>query len=140
MSRKWEKVLGIAGAVLVVVFLGGFSLTINNISMAEFQETIVPIFEDSLPNIGTEEGLQNMQTLGAWFGATVFLTLILVALGTLFVSSNKYPKRAAICYGVAGLVVLFGSQLVAYPLAFIFFVVTAMCLFRKQEERQSADA
>ncbi|UJF15668.1 hypothetical protein LZ578_00180 [Jeotgalibaca sp. MA1X17-3] len=131
MNRKWEKGIGITGALLVVIFLGGFAVTINQINMADFQDTIVPIFKDVIPNIETAEGLESMKTLGAWFSVTVFLTIIMVALGTLFVTRNKYPKRAAIFYGLAGLVVLIGSQLIAFPLAFIFFVVAGLCMWRQ---------
>lgn len=136
MSRRWEKIIGIAGAVLVVVFLGGFAVTINNMNMADFQDTIVPIFKDVIPNIETQEGLENMKTLGAWFSATVFLTVVMVALGTLFISRNKYPKRAAVCYGLTGGVVLFGSQLLAFPLAFLFFVAAALCILRRPAEER----
>lgn len=138
MTRRLEKNIALIGAVLVLIFLGGFSITIMNIDQANYQSVIVPIFEESMPNVSTAEGLEGMQTLAAWFGATAFLTLILVAVANLFVTNNKYPKRAAVFYGLTGLLVLFGSQLIAYPLAFIFFVVMGFCLLRKEEEEEIA--
>lgn len=136
MTRRLEKNIALVGALLVLVFLGGFSLTIMNIEQASYQEVIVPFFEGSMPDIASEEGFEAMRTLAAWFGVTAFLTLILVAVANLFVSNNKHPKRAAIFYGLTGLLVLFGSQLIAYPLAFIFFVVMGLCLLRKEEEEE----
>ncbi|AZP04471.1 DUF4064 domain-containing protein [Jeotgalibaca ciconiae] len=132
MSRKPEKVIAIIGACLVLLFLGGFALTVLNMDIEKYREVIVPIFEGNFSDLASEEGFQNMRTLGAWFSATAFITLVFVALGNLFISNNRYPYRAAICFGLTGIAVLFGSQLIAYPLAFIFFVVTAMSLFRKK--------
>lgn len=136
MSRRIEKIIAIVGAVLVVIFMGGFSLTIYNMDEAAFQEVIVPIFIDTMPQIGTEVGYETMRTLAAWFGITTFLTVALVALANLFVSNNRYPKRAAVFYGVTGIVVLIGSQMIAYPLAFFFFVTMGLCFLRKEEDAE----
>lgn len=133
MSRRPEKIIAIIGAVLVVILLGGFSLTIMNMDEIAYQDVIVPIFVDTIPDVGTVDGYESIRTLAAWFGVTAFLTAGLTALGNLFVSHNKHPKRAALFYGATGLIVLLGSQLIAYPLAFIFFVVMGMCLIRKEE-------
>ena len=130
MNRKLEKTLGIIGAGLVLVLMGGFALTIMNISFDQFVEVIAPAFQDSVVNVASEEGFETVRTLAAWFAVTAFVTLALVALANLLM--NRYPNRAAVCYFVTGLVVLFGSQLIAYPLAFIFFVVAALALLRKE--------
>lgn len=130
MSRRPEKIISILGVLLVLIFLGGFSLTIINITFDQYQEIIAPIFQDITGNMPASEGFQTVKTLGAWFALTAFVTLILVAIGNLAV--DKYPKRAAILYAASGIAILLGSQRVAYPLAFIFFVVTAMSLLRKE--------
>lgn len=132
MSRKPEKIIGIIGAVLVTLFLGGFTIVFNSLDETTYQETILPVLGDSIKGLSTAEGLDFLKTLGAWFGFTVVLVLVCVAIGTLFVNNNRYPKRAAIFYLLAGLITLIGSQTLAYPLAFIFFVVTALCLLRKE--------
>lgn len=136
MSRRLEKILGLVGAALVLLLLGGFSLTVNEMDTATFREAILPVMGESLPDISTEEGLLLTKTLGAWFGYTAFIVVGLTALATFFVSKGKYIKLAALFYGLAGVVTLLGSQLIAYPLAFIFFVVTALCFIRKQPQKE----
>lgn len=131
MSRKLESTIGLVGSVLVVILLGGFSVTILRVDIQEFQTIIAPVFEGAMPDIHSKTGFENMKTLGAWFGITTFLTLILSALGNFFISANKAPKKATLLYIAAGLVVLIGSQLIAYPLAFIFFVAASFSLLRK---------
>lgn len=131
MSRKLEATIGLIGAILVLIFLGGFAVTMFRVNMGDFQTVIAPIFEGAIPDIHSAAGFESMKTLGAWFSVTAFLTLILTALGNFFVSGNKFPKRAAAAYVGSGLVVLLGSQLIAYPLAFIFFVAAAFSLLRK---------
>lgn len=136
MRRRLEQILGIAGATLVLLLLGGFSLTVNGMDAETYRGAILPIISESLPDMSTEEGLLLTRTLGAWFGCTAFIVAGLTALATFFVSKGKYVKLAALIYGLAGVVTLLGSQLIAYPLAFIFFVVTALCLFRNQPQKE----
>lgn len=134
--RRLEKVLGIGGALLVLLMLGGFSLTVNAMDSSSFQEVIAPVLGNAMPDATTEQGLLFIKTLGAWFGFTAFTVVGLTALATFFVSKGKYVRRAALFYGLAGLVTLLGSQLIAYPLAFLFFVVTVLCLFRNQTQEE----
>lgn len=133
MTRRLEKIIGIVGAVLVTLFLGGFTIVFNAMNETEYKETILPILGDNFEKLTTSEGMEFLKTLGAWFGFTVVLVLVCVAVATLFVNNNRYPKRAAIFYLLAGLITLIGSQTLAYPLAFIFFVNTAFCLLRKEK-------
>lgn len=137
MSRRPEKIIAIIGTILVLLFLGGFSLTIFGMDEATFNEVVVPIFKETIPGMDAQDGFESMRTLAAWFGVTAFLTLVLVSLGNLFVSHNKYPRRAAIFYGASGVIVLLGSQLVAYHFAFLFFVTMGMCLLRKPAEENN---
>lgn len=133
MSRKLEATIGLVGAILVLFFLGGFAVTIFTVNMMEFKTVIAPVFEGAIPGINSASGFENMKTLGAWFSITAFLTLILTALGNFFISGNKAPKKAALSYLISGLLVLFGSQFIAYPLAFIFFIAASFSIFRKKK-------
>lgn len=137
LRRRLEIVIGIIGAVLVTIFLGGFTIVSNQLDNKNYKETFYPIFADTFKGMNESEGIEVLKTLGAWFGVTVFLVLVCVALGSLFINNNRYPKRAGILYLAAGVITLFGSQLVAYPLAFIFFVVSAMCFLRKEPDNVS---
>ncbi|WP_071131883.1 DUF4064 domain-containing protein [Enterococcus timonensis] len=139
MNRKLEQILGIIGAAAVLLFLGGFTVVTNGLEEATFAEKYADTFATLIDGLGVEEGLTVLKTLGAWFGVTVFIVLILVALATFFIHHNRYPKIAGLFYLLAGLVTLFGSQLVAYPLAFIFFVVAALCFLRKDGANVSSE-
>ena len=132
MKRKLEMITGIVGAVIVTLSLGGFTLITKELDKATYIKVFKPIFGKDLN--GTDaQGMELMKTLGAWFGFTVMIVLVLVVLATVFIRNNRSPKLAALFYALAGLATLIGSQNIAYPVAFIFFVVTALCVLRKVE-------
>lgn len=131
MNRKLEKRIGIGGMVLVTLILGGFSVVMNQLNAEDYQNIFQPTFAEALKSLSVEEGILLFKTLSAWFAATVFIVLILGALATLLITKNKYPKLAGISYLFAGIVTLIGSQLIAFPLAFVFFISAILCFFRK---------
>lgn len=137
INRKIEKILAIVTASLVLVWLGGFSLIVTNIEYDQYQNVIAPNFAESIPNIYSQEGFESVRSLASWFGFTAFLSLFPMAIGVFFI--DKYPKRAALAFLIAGLIVLFGSQLIAYPLAFIYFVIVALALLRKETTDESEE-
>ncbi|MGX7132699.1 DUF4064 domain-containing protein [Enterococcus songbeiensis] len=131
MNRKIEKGLGIVGMVLVTLFLGGFSVVMNQLSTESYQKIFQPVFSEVVKNLSVDEGILLFKTLGAWFAITVVVVLFVGAAASLFITKNKYPKLAGICYFIAGLAALIGSQLLAFPFAFLFFVSSILCFFRK---------
>lgn len=133
MARKWERIIGLVGMVLVTVFLGGFSATVNLMKPAQFEKILKPMFASGLKGVSTKQGLMMFKTLGAWFGYTVIIVLVLGVIANLLLRHHKRVRLAGGLYVVAGLVTLLGSQLIAYPLAFIFFVVAVLCFMRKEQ-------
>lgn len=131
MSRRLELIIGYIGAAIVVLFMGGFAVVMNMLTKHEYQTVVYPVFEKYLNEISTQKGLTLFKTLGAWFGFTVIAVLILVAIASMLLRAHKRIYLAASLYFVAGLATLFGSQMIAYPIAFIFFVVAALCFLRK---------
>jgi hypothetical protein len=129
MTRTIERVFGLIGAGLVTVALGSVAILVNNITLKEYQATFAPVFGKQLSTMSGPQQLVALKTLGAWFSVTVMLVLILVAVATLVV--KKYPKRGGLLYLACGLVALFGSQLIAFPFAFLFFVAGVLCFMRK---------
>lgn len=132
MSRRIEKIIGYIGIALTLFFLGGISLVIMNMELVDYQAIIVPIFETTAPEFATDVGYEMMRSLSAWFGVTAFVHLFSSVLGIYLISKNRNPKIAGVCFTITGLIVLFGSQLIAYPLAFIFFIAAAFCFLRKE--------
>lgn len=131
MKRKWEAVIGMVGIVFCVIFLGGFSLTMTSMDEETYKETVFPILQDGVSLGAVQDSLEAMKVLSIWFGITLLLVLIFVATATAFIWRNCYPKWAAVLYLVAGLSTLIGTQFIAFPIAFLFFLAGALCLFRK---------
>jgi hypothetical protein len=72
--------------------------------------------------------MELFQTLGAWFGVTVIIMLVLSVLGTFFLVSRKNLLAGSVCFILAGIDLLLGSQLVAFIPAFPFFVSGVLAL------------
>lgn len=131
MSRKLEIIIGYVGAALCLVFLGGFTVITNVMTETDYQKIFQPIFNKGLVGLSDQAGMTLFQTLGSWFGITLIAVLIIVAIANLLLRHHHRIKIAGLLYLFAGLITLFGSQLLAYPLAFIFFVVSGLCFLRK---------
>jgi phosphoglycerol transferase MdoB-like AlkP superfamily enzyme len=136
MKRKWEVMIGIAGVILCVIFLGGFSLTMTSMEESIYETTVFPILQAGVSEEYVSESFEAVKALAIWFGVTLLLVFILVALATLSIWRNKSPKRGAVLYIFAGLATLIGTQFIAFPLAFLFFIAAALCLYRKLKEKE----
>ncbi|WP_390410200.1 DUF4064 domain-containing protein [Lacticaseibacillus jixiensis] len=133
MTRKWERIIGLIGMILVTGLLGGFSATVNLMKPAQYEKILAPMFASSLQGVSAKQGLLMFKTLGAWFGYTVIIVLTLGVIANLLLRHHKRVRLAGGLYLIAGVVTLLGSQLIAYPLAFIFFVVAVLCFMRKEK-------
>ena len=131
MKSKLELWLGWIGAGLSLVFLGGFSFMMNQVSVDEFENAFFDVFESMIRSMGIEEAYQVFRTLGAWFGFTLLAVLILVSVASLLIGYRNYRKRAGIIYLLCGVTCLIGSQLIAFPIAFFFFLSGGLCFLRK---------
>ncbi|MFS0778226.1 DUF4064 domain-containing protein [Neobacillus sp. 3P2-tot-E-2] len=139
MKRKWEVIIGIAGVLLCVIFLGGFSLTITSMEESTYATTVFPILQEGVSEEYVSEGFEAVKALATWFGVTLLIVFILVALATLSIWRNKYPKRGAVLFIFACLVTLIGTQFIAFPIAFLFFIAAGLCLFRKLKEKEGVE-
>ena len=120
MSKaKWS---GWIGMVLALVFMGGFSLAINQMT--------------------AEAALAQFQTLGAWFGFTLLALLILVSVATMLVRYRNYRKQSCAIYFLTGVVTLIGSQMIAFPIAFCFFLAAGFCFLHHDDghKKKTTDA
>lgn len=138
MKRKWEVMIGIIGVILCVIFLGGFSLTMTSMEEGIYETSVFPILQEGVSEEYVSESFEAVKALAIWFGVTLLIVFILVALATLSIWRNKFPKRGAVLFIFAGLATLIGTQFIAFPLAFLFFIAAALCLFRKIKEKEGA--
>jgi hypothetical protein len=138
MKRKWESIIGITGALLCLIFLGGFSVTITTMDENTFEAAVFPVLQADAAKAHVSESFEAIKTLAVWFGVTMMGVLVFTGIATLFVRKNKNPKAAAGFYTLAGLTALAGTQLIAFPFAFLFFLSAALCLFRKIQPKEGA--
>jgi hypothetical protein len=139
MKRKWEVIIGIAGVLLCVIFLGGFSLTITSMEESTYATTVFPILQEGVSEEYVSVSFEAVKALATWFGVTLLIVFILVALATLSIWRNKYAKRGAVLFICAGLATLIGTQFIAFPIAFLFFIAAGLCLFRKLKEKEGVE-
>ncbi len=132
MKRKLELWIGWITAAMIVVFLGSFSVLVQNLTIEQYQSIFFPVFESSLEGLSANEGILLFQTLGSWFSFTVIFVLILTSLGSLFLNSRFDNRITALWYFLAGIVTLVGSQFIAFILAFPFFVTSILCLKKRK--------
>jgi hypothetical protein len=131
LKRKWEVMIGVVGVLLCVIFLGGFSLTITSMDEVTYKETVFPILQEGISISYVNDSLEAIKALAIWFGIALLLVLIFVVFATALIWKERFPKWAAILYLFAGLTTLIGTQFIAFPIAFLFFLAAALCLFRK---------
>lgn len=122
VSRKVELWLLSIGAFLAALFLGGFTAAMNQVDEATFERVIKPTLAASNPDASTAELFEMAKTLGAWFGFSLILVLLLSAAGFFIARRRPELKRAGVWVAAAGLACLLGSQLILFPIAFLFFV------------------
>lgn len=139
MKRKWEVIIGIAGVILCVIFLGGFSLTITSMEESTYETTVFPILQEGVSEEYVSQSFEAVKALAIWFGVTLLIVFILVALAALSIWRNKYPKRGAVLFIFAGLATLIGTQFIAFPIAFLFFITAGLCLLRKIKDKEGVE-
>ncbi|MFB5760395.1 hypothetical protein [Paenibacillus medicaginis] len=143
--RKWEIGLCWLASVLSTVFAGGFSMVILQMPLGTFETTLFPLLQDNDGGLMLQESYEGMRTLGAWFGITVLAVLILAILAGLCGARSSRLIVATICYMLAGLCLLLGTQYLGFPLAFCYFVAAALCVIRNRrlvmadEEKENSE-
>ena len=122
IRRTAELWLTGIGAGLALLFLGGFALVVNRLDEAAFEEVVRPVLLGGAGHLSPAEAFEAGRTLSAWFGFTLLLVLALAAVAVLLTRSRLWRKAPGWWLFAAGVVCLVGSQLIAYPIAFFFFL------------------
>jgi len=133
VSRRPEKWISGIGLALAGLLQGGFTLTVNASSEAEFTEKILPAMQAAGMQ-PTGDAYEGARTLAAWFGFSLIIVLALCAVG-LFIASRRPERRSTgWWFAGAGLICLVGTQLVLYPVAFFFFLAAALFAVRSTQQ------
>lgn len=136
MKQSIEQWLGWMGIGLSIVFLGGFTLVMNQITVTQFSTLFSAVFPAVFNQMPEEEAFRQFKTLGAWFGFTLLIVILLVVVANSLIMYRNYRKAAAVILALAGLICLVGTQYLAFPIAFLFFAAAALCLIRKPKPRK----
>jgi hypothetical protein len=131
MKRKFEQIVAIINTILFSLFFGGYSAVILTLDKKNYHGALKQIFGTAFNGLSTEKQLTILQSLGAWFGLTVILVMLLTLITNYLIKDNRSQKKAAVMYIVIGLVALMGSQMQGFVFAFIYFSLAVLCLFRQ---------
>lgn len=123
----WLTAIAIALSVLA---LGGFSLVMNQIDAGGFEEVIMPALLGEQSGMSLEHAFEAGRTLGAWFGVTLIAVLLLASAGIFFTRRRPWRRASGWWFLAAGLACLLGSQLILFPLAFVYFAVAGLFALR----------
>ncbi|MGO1227080.1 MAG: hypothetical protein ACTMII_12200 [Brachybacterium sp.] len=130
VSRTAELWLVGIGMALSFIFLGGFALVMNRIDLPTFEQVVMPALVGTDPGLGVAEAHALARTLAAWFSVTLIAVLLASAIGW-FLARRRPWRRTAGCWILAaGLACLLGSQLILFPVAFVFFVAAGFFALR----------
>ncbi|MFC7877651.1 hypothetical protein [Isoptericola sp. NPDC057391] len=130
IRRTAETWVAVAGMVASAVFLGGFALVMNRTDEQTFLDAVYPAMTDAGMRLEPAGAYDAARTLAAWFGLTLVVVLLVAAAG-IYVAHRRPARRSTGWWFLgAGLVCLLGSQLVLYPIAFLFFVAAGLFAVR----------
>lgn len=118
------------GMALSLLGLGGFTLVMNQADQATFESVIMPTLLGPDPGMSAAEAYEFGRTLAAWFGITLITMLLLSVIGIFFTRRRPWRRSPGWWFLAAGLVCLLGSQLILFPVAFVFFVAAGCFALR----------
>lgn len=128
MKRKWEVIVGIIGGILALVFFGGLAVTLKKMSVKDFETSYQAL---KLEKTGTlDNTFHLLQDMTGLFAITLFISLIFLVVAVFFSIKEKYLIIAASLYLVAGLILLLGTQFIAFPFTFFYFMAAVLTVYR----------
>lgn len=129
-AETWLALAGMAGSA---VLLGGFALVMNRTDEPTFLDTLYPAMTDAGIDLASSDAYDAARTLAAWFGLTLVAVLLVAAAGIYVAHRCPARRSTGWWFLAAGLVCLFGSQLVLYPVAFLFFLAAGLFALRRPD-------
>ncbi|MCK9794747.1 hypothetical protein M1843_13420 [Isoptericola sp. 4D.3] len=133
IRRTAETCLAVAGMVASAIFLGGYALVLNRVDEQTFLDDLYPAMADAGIAVASADAYDAARTLAAWFGLTLVAVLLVAAAGIYVAHRRPARRTTGWWFLAAGLACLFGSQLVLYPIAFLFFLSAGLFALRKPD-------
>lgn len=134
MRRTAEYVILGLGLLAALVTMGGFTLVINQLDQTDFAEIIAPALFGEGAGLDAAQTYEAGRTLAAWFGVSFVVMLLVSAVGIAHMRSRPRRRTPGWWFLAVGLICLLGSQLVLFPIAFLFFVVAGLFALRAVSE------
>lgn len=134
MRRRVEMVLVGLGMTAALIAQGGYTLVMNRIDQATFEEVVMPSLIGESSGLSGAEARVIGDTLAAWFGVSLIVLLLLATIGIAHTRARPSRRTPGWWFLAAGLVCLLGSQLILYPVAFLFFAAAALFVLRPLPE------
>lgn len=131
IRRTAEQIVVVVGLVIALIVMGGFALVINQLDEATFVDVVMPSLFAEGSGADVAAAHEAARTLGAWFGVSFVVMLALCAAGIAQTRLRPERRSPGWWFLAAGLVCLVGSQLVLYPIAFLFFVAAGLYAVRR---------
>ena len=128
--RRIELIIAAVGFAAAAVLQGGFALVITRADAAALQESVLPALRAAGLEVPDADAHTVLNTLAAWFGFSLILIALLCAVGWFFATYRPRRRSTGWWFAGAGLACLFGTQLVLYPVAFLFFLSAALFAVR----------
>ncbi|MGF6822156.1 hypothetical protein M2317_001060 [Microbacterium sp. ZKA21] len=129
--RRAELIIAAVGFAASAVLQGGVALVINRADAETLEESVLPALTAAGLDVPTADAHTVLNTLAAWFGFSLVVIALLCAVGWFFATYRPRRRSTGWWFAGAGLACLIGTQLVLYPVAFLFFLSAALFAVRK---------
>ena len=130
MHRTPELVVATVGIALSLLTMGGYTLVVNSIDAATFEDVVMPALLGGSGELSVDAAHELGRTLAAWFGVSLMVILLLCAAGIALARKRPDRRTTGWWFFAAGAVCLLGSQLLLFPIAFLFFVSAGLFVLR----------
>ncbi|MBD7956494.1 hypothetical protein H9651_02450 [Microbacterium sp. Sa4CUA7] len=130
-AEMWTAGIGLAASS---VLQGGFVLAVTRSDAQTVESTIVPAMRAAGIPLGADAHVA-LDTLAGWFGYSLLLTAMLCAVGFFLASRRPRRRSTGWWFFAAGMCCLVGTQLVLYPVAFLFFFAAGLFALRTPHDR-----
>lgn len=139
IKRKWDLYAGTLGGVLALLFIGGFAVTIRKLSVAEFQKIYQEIAATEVAATSIIEIQKQMNQWAAYLAIVLVISFGGLITALALSKLSKYLLVAAILYSLSGLLLLIGTQFIAYPITFFYFLAGGLVGYRRKLLRQASE-
>jgi hypothetical protein len=136
--RRIELTIAGIGLAAAAILQGGFAFVIIRSDEETLQTAILPALREAGFDISDADAPVALNTLAAWFGFSFILVALLCAIGFFFALHRPRRRSTAWWFVGAGVACLLGTQLVLYPVAFLFFLSAALFAVRTPTPRSSS--